>query len=233
MPSSTQGSRRSPLGIFYLVLGVTLVGGAGLLGWQLERGAERLPPPVDLGLSPEELDRVKGISIGRPDAPVVIREFADFQCPACGLFAQSITPRIKERYVRTGAVRYVHYDFPLTSTHPKALPAALAARCAHEQGRFWEYHDLLYREQGKWSAAKDPDRLFEEYGIRLGLDGSALRSCLASSRHRNALEESVGFGESLGVRATPTLLLNGKRLPEALSVLQLERLIQKELEARK
>jgi len=232
MPSTAQSSLRTRLRIFYIVLGLTALGGAAALARQIERGAARLPPLVDLGLSPEELGRVDGISIGEPGAPVVIREFADFQCPACSLYARSLTPAIAERYVRTGMVRYVHYDFPLTAIHPQALPAAVAARCAHEQGRFWDYHDLLYKEQEKWSATNVPDGHFVEYARSLGLHQDSFRICLSSDRFREAIEEHVRFGKTLGVRGTPTLLVNGKRLPETLGIRIIESLIQREVEGR-
>ncbi|HYW07931.1 MAG TPA: thioredoxin domain-containing protein [Longimicrobium sp.] len=220
--------RRSPMAAFYLLVAVILAGGGALLAWQLRLGAERVGQAVDLGLAPEALNRVPGISDGRPDAPVVLREFSDFQCPACAMYAQAITPRLRERFLRDGTLRYVHYDFPLPSLHPNAHRAAVAGRCANEQGRFWPYHDILYREQRRWGVEADPSTLFVRYAGQAGADGAALRACLTSGRHDEEIRRSKRFGEELGVTATPTLVLNGRRLPESISVTQLERMIKDE-----
>jgi len=87
---------------------------------------------------------------GNPDATVTIVEFSDFQCPFCQRFHQTTLPLILENYVDTGKVKFVYRDFPIQSIHPNgAIPTALAAECADEQGMFWEYHDRLFQTQKK------------------------------------------------------------------------------------
>src|SRR5688572_23755378 len=106
--------------------------------------------PIPVQIDPAELSRVQGISLGRADAPVVMYEFADYQCPHCAEWVTFIEPLIKERLVNTGVVRYVYYDFPIGS-FPHSFVAARGGRCANEQGKFWEYHDLVYGRQQTWS----------------------------------------------------------------------------------
>ena len=112
--------------------------------------------------------------------------------------------RIQSEY--PDKVRVVFKDFPLAS-HEGAIPAAEAARCAGEQGRFWEYHDLLFVAQPAFARA---DLL--TYAARLGLSAEAFTACLDSGRYREAVKADVAEGRAAGVRATPTFFVNGQRL---------------------
>jgi len=112
--------------------------------------------------------------------------------------------RIQSEY--PDKVRVVFKDFPLAS-HEGAIPAAEAARCAGEQGRFWEYHDLLFVAQPAFARA---DLL--TYAARLGLAAEAFTACLDSGRYREAVKADVAEGRTAGVRATPTFFVNGQRL---------------------
>ena len=90
-------------------------------------------------------------TLGKKDAPIVMLEFSDFQCPFCGKFWRETLPQIKKDYVETGKVLFVYKDFPLRQIHPHAQQAAEAALCANEQGKFWEYHDTLFSKQTEWA----------------------------------------------------------------------------------
>lgn len=105
-----------------------------------------------------------------------------------------------------GKIRLVYKDFPL-EVHAGARPAAEAARCAGVQGRFWEYHDLLFLAQPDFSRED-----LVRYGARLGLDRAAFVSCLESGRFRQAVQADLSEGQAAGVRGTPTFLINGRRL---------------------
>jgi protein-disulfide isomerase len=187
--------------------------------------------PLALEVGPAELSEARGVSAGREDAPVVIYEFADFQCPACAQFAAAATPYIKERYVATGVVRYVHYDFPLMQIHPHAFLTARAARCAGEQGRFWEYHDALYEQQQAWSRMDDIVPTLVTYSRQVGADPEAFEACVRSDRFAREVTLNLRLGESLNVPGTPTLFINGKRV-ELRSIEQLDQLIAEEVGAR-
>ena len=228
--SSSSAAPGRSLTPFYVVLGLVALLGVGFLVYQSQRGssggAALAPPAVEL--DPAELARVQGISIGREDAPVVIYEFADFQCPGCAQFATFVMPLISERLVEPGLVRFVYYDFPL-AMHPHAFLASRAARCANEQGKFWEYSDVVYGRQPRWSAERSaPVASFVEYAGEVGLDRAAFEACLKSDRYADEVTRSLKFGESLNVQGTPTLFVNGKLLSGIPSFAELERIVRDE-----
>lgn len=212
---------------FYVLLGVVALAGIGALVWQVTSKADAASKPIDVNLTPEQLNRVQGISLGSPDAPVVMMEFADFQCPACASFAQFTVPLIKQRLVETGKVRYVFYDFPLAQ-HQNAFLASRAGRCANEQGKFWDYHDVLYGQQSDWAMERDAADLFVEYAGRVGADTDAFEQCLRSDRFAREVSESAAFGTAMGVGGTPTLIVNGKRIPTPRQFSELEAIIDRE-----
>jgi len=140
--------------------------------------------------------------LGPVDAPVTIIEFADFQCPYCVRHFQETYPLIATQY--GDQVRFVFKNFPLTSIHPEADPAAQAAECAREQGMFWEYHDLLFGGTlGLGQAA------YEGYAAQLGMDVAALNVCLEEGRYAQAVDQDMALGQQLGVSSTPTFFING------------------------
>ena len=230
MPRPAPKPRRNPLLPFYVILGAVAVVGAFVLFRQMQAGggtpATTLQP---VAMSPEQLQRVPGISQGQPNAPVVIFEFADFQCPACGQFAQFSKPLISD-YVSNGTVRFVWYDFPLVQIHPNAMLAARAGRCANEQDRFWPFHDYVFARQAEWSASNDPADLFIGYAQQAGLDRGAFAQCLRSDKYQQEVSESYQLGTTLGVGGTPTLFVNGKKVQQTPTTrAQWDELIQQEL----
>lgn len=218
---------RSSLAPLYAVLALAAVAGLGILLFQAFGKEAPATAPIAVELDEAQLARVQGISIGREDAPVVIYEFADFQCPACATYAWQVTPLIKERLVEPGLVRYVYYDFPL-AMHPNGFLASRAGRCANEQGKFWVYHDLVYGQQSRWAAEQDATGIFVELAGQAGLNPDAFESCLRSDRYAREVTESLKLGESLGVNSTPTLFVNGRRLPNPPSFGELEEIVRRE-----
>jgi protein-disulfide isomerase len=228
--SSRGAPAPNPLTPFYLILGVVAVVGLGVLAYQYF-GTQRsmAVAPVPVVMDPEQIAQARGVAMGTEDAPVVIFEFADFQCPACARFATFVAPLVKERLVGQGLVRYVYYDFPLAQ-HPHAFLASRAARCADDQGRFWEYHDVLYGRQNRWARARDAASEFIDYAAEVGLDRSTFASCLRSDRHAEEVSRNQRLGMQLGVEGTPTLFVNGRRLPAPPDYRQLEALVMQEVE---
>lgn len=159
---------------------------------------------------PAELDQY-GVSVGPADAPVVVREFADYQCPACGRFSDA-SQKLKEQYVESGKVRFVYFDLPLQQ-HQNAMPAAQAARCAGDQDAYWTMHDQLFAAQSEWSDSGDPVATFTRYAGDLGLDERRFRRCMTTELHREAVEQSRRVAMQLRVASTPTVLVDNIRLP--------------------
>jgi protein-disulfide isomerase len=177
------------------------------------RGGGAVTAPVEVeGLDDQQtlVRMAQGISRGPDDAPVTILEFADFQCPACRGFMSSVKPQVEMAWVDGGQARFVYYDFPLTTIHPHAFLASRAGRCAEEQDLFWPYHDALYQNQASWSPSPSPPvSEFVRYAAQVGLDQSRFSQCLRSDRYADVVTANMRLGEALGVRATPTVMVNG------------------------
>ena len=141
--------------------------------------------------------------LGPADAPVTIVEFTDYQCPFCALHSQDNFPRLLREF--QGQVRYVVLNFPITSIHPGADQAGQAAECAAAQGKFWVYHDMLFRNQ----ASQHTEGL-REMAREAGLDGGTFDSCLDSSAQVQRVSQDFQEGRNHGVRATPTFFINDR-----------------------
>ena len=170
---------------------------------------QEAPQPESTPRGPVEVNTDGAFSIGDADAPVVIVEFTDFQCPFCSRHFLQTFPQIKAEYVDTGKVRYVFMDFPLSSIHPQAQLAAEAARCAGDQAFHAEMHDLLFSRQDAWNGRDDVATIFSGFAAELGLDTVAFDACLKAGTHREAVLANLDYGISLGIDGTPAFFVNG------------------------
>jgi len=171
---------------------------------QMQRNAPQpAPPPARAAQEegPIKLGLKGAYILGRLDAPVTMVEFSDYECPFCRQFHTASFEDLKKKYIDTGQVRYVSRDFPL-EFHPNAKAAAKAARCAGEQGRFWEMRKGLIVNGN----ALGPDTA-ASVGRDLKLDESALRACIASDRFDKVIQAEMDEAKSLGVSGTPTFVL--------------------------
>ena len=170
-----------------------------------------------------ELGPSKGFARGPNNAPVTIVEFSDFQCPFC----KAVLPTINELMTRyPGKVRWEFRDFPV-QIHPGAAKAHEAARCAGEQGKFWEYHDQLF--------ARSPNHSLPElqlFARDLKVEGAAFAECLESSRYHAAVTGDIDEGKRLGVEGTPTFFINGRMREGEQSLAVFQELIESELRAK-
>lgn len=150
---------------------------------------------------------------GNPDAPVVIEEFSDYQCPFCSRFFSETLTELDENEIAGGQVVLIFYDFPLTNIHPQAMAAANAARCAGEQGAaaYWDMHDRLFANPGQWSI-ENANAVFADYGQDLGLETEPFNECLASEKHGAAIQADLDLGLARGVRSTPSFFINDQPL---------------------
>jgi len=172
------------------------------------------PPMVEVGY---DAARVKG----SPQAPVTIVEFSDFQCPYCKQ-SESTLKDLLARY--DGQVKIAWRDFPLREIHPLAQTAAEAARCAGDQGKFWEFHDALFADQSK---LKEADLIASAKAI--GLNEKSLRSCLASGKFKSKIEADLDEGRKVGVVGTPGFFINGVFLSGAQPKADFEKIIDNQL----
>ena len=173
------------------------------------------------GRSPATLKEVASDrSLGAADAPVVVIEYADFQCPYCRQFATGPEVQLKKDYVDMGQVRFVFRH--LAFIGQESTWAAEAAECAGDQGRFWEYHDTLFAEQrGENQGAFSRDNL-KRFAADLGLDTAQFNQCLDSGQYRSYVQQQGASAQQLGINSTPTLAVNGQVVQDgsSYSVLQ-------------
>jgi protein-disulfide isomerase len=175
------------------------------------------PPRLDVRPDPSRLR-------GNPDAPIQMVEFSDFQCPYC-LKAYPIAREVLAKYPEQ--VNLSYRDYPLREMHPEAQLAAEASRCAGEQGKFWEFHDLLFENPSRMN-----EEAFSEYAALLGTDSERFQACLQSGRFKQSIEEDFQEGMRLGIMGTPAFFINGILVSGAQSVSVFEKLIESELAAR-
>lgn len=149
----------------------------------------------------------KGPALGRADAPVTIVEFSDFQCSFCKKFWADTLPKLKDDYISPGKVRFIYRHFAILGNFSEQ--AAMAAECAGEQGKFWQYHDRLFAGQGGLGFTQSK---LEQYGREIGLKAANFRKCLATEKYRKKVEGETGVAASLGARGTPTFFVNGRFL---------------------
>lgn len=203
----------------WVLIAVALLGaiGIGYSIWSAKAGGAATGPVALDQSDPQALaQQAEPVRKGNPNATVQIVEFADYQCPGCGHFATNVALPIRSAYVDDGRVQMVYYDYPIVSAHPHAFLAARAARCAGDQEKYWEMHDMLYARQQQWSLDRTPpvDR-YIGYATAVGVDADAFEECLRSDRHADVVTANALLGEQLGVRSTPTIFLNGRNVGEA------------------
>jgi protein-disulfide isomerase len=183
---------------------------AALTANGLDKAAAPPPPPPSAG-EPDANTRyraeIKGAPMkGAKDAPVTIAQWSDFQCPFCSRVEPTIS-KVMEEY--KGKVRVVWHDLPLPF-HPNALPAAVAARAAADQGKFWEMHDKIFADQAHMDRAT-----YEKYAGELGLNMAKFKAALDENKGKEAIEADSAAGGKIGARGTPAFFINGKFLSGA------------------
>lgn len=216
------GSGGGNLRGFYIVLAVVAALGLGAVGFSVGSNvlSQAVSEPVDL----EGIDDLRVLTematpvvIGDENAPATIIVFEDYLCGHCATFSLQEKPRVQAELIDTGKARLVYYDYPLNPQFGSFI-AARAARCAGDQDRFWDYHNILMRNQLNWGNLDNKIPAFEEYAETLGLDTGAFAGCLNSDRHAEALTANLELARNLGLPGTPSVLVgsgNGmsRRLP--------------------
>ena len=198
---SPKSSLSVPLSIMVaglLVAGAVWFRGSGNVDTTATVGGAK-PIKVELGNLPP---------LGEEKAKVAIVEFGDYQCPFCGRFFQQTEPMIREQYVKTGQAKFIWRDFAFLG--PESFWAAEAARCANDQSKFWQYHDILFnRQNGENQGVFNKDNL-KKFAGELGLDQTVFDTCLDSGQHTQAVKDDTDSGRLAGVSGTPATFVNGQ-----------------------
>ena len=205
----------NPRSFVGLVLVLILAGAGGLAYLASRQHAAPAATIVDPNLPPAV---AKGYTMGRPDAPVQILEFADFECPACGNYSVVTEPDVRKRIIEPGLARVTYYDFPLPQ-HKNTMMASEAAACANDQGKFWEMHDRLFQGQTDWNteATSDPVSVMQGYAKQIGLDMDKWRTCVDAHTHQREIEANKAEGERRQVNQTPTFVIGNRQIAGSLT----------------
>lgn len=147
---------------------------------------------IDKGINPAK---------GNPDAKVTMVEFSDFQCPFC----KRVLPVI-EKILEEYDIAFYYRHFPL-NIHENSFNAALASACANEQGKFWDYHDILFKNQNALNVEN-----LKTYAQEIGLDEIQFNNCLDSEKFKQEIKKNIIDGKALGIDGTPTFFINGKKV---------------------
>jgi len=216
------------------ILGVLLVisiftGGFGFLGEPDVTGAivDQAPEaqPTQPAPAPRAEVEIGDSSVkGDEAAPVTIIEFSDFQCPFCVRHFSQTFSQIEEAYINTGKVNYVFKHFPLDNIHPHATPAALASECAHEQGKFWEFHNIAFENSQSLG-----DENYKAWAEELELDTEQFNDCYDSQKYLEKVRNDLQQGSQAGVRGTPGFLVNGMLVSGAQPFEIFQQVIESEL----
>lgn len=204
-------SKDTAYGAVILVLTALLVVSVFTQGFGIVKSPETVNVPAPTNPTPEQVQQLsvaKGNlpQLGQENAAVTIVEFSDYQCPFCQRLVNDAVAQIKTNYINNGKVKLYFRDFPL-SFHANALPAANAARCANEQGKFWEMHDKLFQMQTTWSSISDAKGLFVGYATELGLNNATFEACYSANKYTSAITADENEGQRYGVQGTPGTFL--------------------------
>jgi protein-disulfide isomerase len=206
--SKKGASRKASSKSFGGILAVVAIIGVATIGYVISRPVKVVTLPVDVAeATPSAIVR------GDSNAPVTVIEFADFECPGCGQFALVTEPDVMSRLVDMGEVQFRFMDFPL-DIHPNAPAAHNAAHCANEQGRFWEMHDAIFRNQNRWSTltTRNPKKVLEGIAETVGLDMRQWNDCFDSGRMLPQIAANRAEAVRLRVGSTPTFIINGRMI---------------------
>jgi protein-disulfide isomerase len=215
-PNNRSGSNLKP---FYILLGLIVLVGVALMVYGARKGSggagQASVEPVNLDTLDARalMEKARGVRRGPDDAKLRLMVFSDYTCPGCAHFATNIEPQLVREFVEPGLVQLTYYDFPLGGeAHVHGFLAARAARCAEDQGKFWEYHDRLMLLQSAWAFSRVPPvEQFQEYAQQLGLDPEQFASCLNSDAHAELVTANYQLGQQVAVNGTPTVFIENRQ----------------------
>jgi protein-disulfide isomerase len=167
-------------------------------------------------ITPEARPLENGKTIGNPNAKVKIEVYEDFQCPSCKLYTDDAEKQLfQSTYITNGQVYYIERLFPFIdsgSITKESHQAANASMCALELGRFWDYHDILFANQGAENSGAFSDKRLQAFAESLGLDMTAFNSCFSANKYSADIEADYQMGIAAGVNSTPSVFLNGTEI---------------------
>jgi protein-disulfide isomerase len=212
-PSRARGQTpawRSPM---LLITAAAVIVGAVLIALALPKGTA---PGADLRIPPTSYpaDLVDGANLGPADAPVVMDLYADFQCPACKVFVTNQLPGLVNDFVKAGTLRIVTHDIDIIGrgSPNESVELAAGAYCAAQQGRYWQFHDLVFWNQGRENLGDHNAAFITAVADNSGVDMTAWNACFASGAARQPVDQATSAALAAGINQTPTLVINGQTI---------------------
>lgn len=175
--------------------------------------------PTQIPAVVQENTNINAPTLGDANAPVTIVEYGHFKCPFCNRFFRETEPQIAEKYIKTGKVKFIWKDFPFEGGD--SVVASEATYCAQDQGKFWEYHDLLFTYMWDNYYSKnlnaEDETIFtnaklKELVSQLGLDSTKFGSCVDSRKYSKLVQDNYNEGIAKGAKSTPTFFINGQKV---------------------
>ncbi len=198
-----------------MIIGMTVVGALLIAGALI---IPTLISPVGeiVQITPQAFNApVNMNTLGNPDAPVKVDVWEDFQCPACARYSEDVEKLVIQNYVESGKVYYTFHHYPFIddrSTGKESDQAANASMCAGEQGRFWDYHDMLFANWNGENQGAFSDKRLIAFADALGLKMSDFKTCFDENRYRAQIDQDFADGTAIGVSGTPSVFVNGQQI---------------------
>lgn len=194
-----------------------------ILTLKLDRIENRLTVGESQEIIPVRTDKDSPY-LGNSNAKVTVIEYADFQCPFCKEFQVKVFPRIKEKFIDTGKIKFIYQHHPFLGE--ESFMAAEASECAKDQGKFWEYHDLIFAKQTGENIGDFTTEKLKQYGKDLNLNTETFNKCLDDRKYKDRVNNQVLLGSDYGVNSTPTIFINGKKFEGVTPLYKLEQAIE-------
>jgi len=205
-----QDKQRQRLILILVVVGVALVIAALLIAPSIRNS---IAPVGDIiGITPNPRPMAEGTAMGDPNAPILIEVYEDFQCPACQIYSNEVEPLVTENHVENGEVYYVFRQYPfLDDSAPgnESDQAANSSMCAAEQGRFWDYHDILFANWNGENQGSFSDKRLLAFAETLDLEMETFTTCFEENRYKNQIQADLASGQDANIQGTPSVLVNG------------------------
>jgi protein-disulfide isomerase len=204
----------------FVILGVVIVA-------LLVAGFLIIPPlmaksqPVGsiVSITPVARPQANGTAAGDPNAPVLVEVYEDFQCPICDEYTKTVEAQLMSNEIASGKVHYVERQFPIIdrgAANGESHQAANASLCAANQGRFWDYHDILFANQTGENVGDFTDKRLVAFANSVGLDMNGFNACFSANRFKSTIDADINAGTIAGVSGTPSVFVDGKEVSPGL-----------------
>ncbi len=183
---------------------VLVIIGLGISGYSINnmQADEKISPLETINIS--EIQQISH-TLGDDSAPIKLIEFGDFQCPFCGEWYQETKPTFDKEYISTGKVQLIFVDYPFLGED--SYPTAYASYCAEEQGMYWEFHEIVYLNQGEMNDGWAQSDNIRDLSEQAELDMEAFDQCMSSTNHKEQLDRNIAIGNENSVNQTPTFMI--------------------------